>query len=290
MNLISILTVVYNAEDYILRCYKNILDQNFQNWEWIVVNDGSIDSTLKKLLSIDDNRLKIFSYDNNQGRGYARNLGISNCNGEWVAIFDVDDIHFPDKLEVLNNKINENNIDYFCSYAVLVNNLLEIKGYRGFTAENGIFPRGFVHPTFACKTELLKSIQYSINAGRGGPGEDARVLWIFSRKFKGYWYNDALTVYQEDREINVRKSFFSNLGHLTTLIDLLKEGYFALNMQLMVVLFKYIFKLIILSLFLIFPNMYIYTVKYRFNGFLEEGWKLSDDKIHYLNKFRGCHF
>ena len=183
MPFISLLTIVYNAEDFILRCYNNILEQSFQNWEWVVVNDGSTDKTLEIISVINDSRIKIISYELNKGRGYARNKGLDNCLGEWVAIYDVDDFHFPDKLVCIYEK-SINDIDFFCSYSVLVNNLLELKGYRGFNDAKGIFPKGFVHPTLACKTGILKKIKY----WPGGTGEDARVLWILS-----LMYNAALS-------------------------------------------------------------------------------------------------
>jgi glycosyltransferase involved in cell wall biosynthesis len=285
MPFISILTIVYNVEDLILRCYNNILDQSFQNWEWVIVNDGSSDNTLAIITSIYDPRIKIITYEQNQGRGYARNKGLESCLGTWIAIFDVDDIHFPDKLAIIHEK-SLDNIDFFCSYAVLINNSLEIKGYRGFSDANGIFPKGFIHPTMACKAGVIKKVKYSINPGTGGPGEDARVLWILSLLYRGHWHDDALTVYQEEREINVKKTFWSNFGHLKTIIQLWMQGYFKINISFIKTCIQYVFKLIILSILFIFPSIYKYSVRYRANGILLKGWKLSESKLQYLKKIQ----
>jgi glycosyltransferase involved in cell wall biosynthesis len=285
MPFISLLTIVYNAEDFILRCYNNILDQTFQDWEWIVVNDGSTDNTLDIIAKIEDPRIKIISYDHNQGRGYARNKGLENCNGNWVSIFDVDDFHFPDKLANIYEKSTEK-IDFFCSYAVLVNNLLEIKGYRGFTEPNGIFPKGFVHPTMACKTDIIKNIKYAVNPGPGAPGEDAKVLWILSLLYNGYWHHDALTIYQEEREINVHKAFWSNFGHMKTIINLRNEGIIKFNYKFIIAFLTYATKLFVLRTLFLFPKIYKYSIRRRSNGLLLEGWKLADEKLNYLLKIK----
>lgn len=285
MPFISLLTIVYNAEDFILRCYNNILDQTFENWEWVIVNDGSTDKTLEIISNIADSRIKIITYDLNQGRGYARNKGLENCNGTWVSIFDIDDFHFPDKLACIYEK-STNKIDFFCSYAVLVNNFLELKGIRGFTEPKGIFPKGFVHPTMACKTDIIKNIKYAVNPGPGAPGEDARVLWILSLMYKGYWHQDALTVYQEEREINIKKAFWSNFGHLKTIIQLRNEGFFRFNYKFIVSFLTYTTKLFVLSTLFIFPKIYKYTIRRRTNGLILEGWKLTEDKLNYLLKIK----
>jgi glycosyltransferase involved in cell wall biosynthesis len=285
MPFISLLTIAYNAEDYILRCYNNILDQTFQNWEWVVVNDGSKDKTLDIISKIDDSRIKIISYEINQGRGYARNKGLEYCNGEWVSIFDVDDFHFPDKLACIYEKSTEQ-IDFFCSYAVLVNNSLDIKGYRGFTEANGVFPKGFVHPTMACKTDIIKNIKYALNPGPGAPGEDAHVLWILSLMYNGYWHQDALTIYQEEREISIHKAYWSNFGHLKTIINLKNLGIINYNYKYIIVLFRYLIKLIVLRTLFLFPQIYKYSLRRRSNGLLLESWILADEKFNYLSKIK----
>ena len=284
MPFISILTAVYNAEKFILRCYQNILDQSFKDWEWVIVNDGSLDNTLTLINQLNDPRLRVISYEENRGRGFARNIGLNHCKGIWVVCFDVDDLHFPEKLSLIHEKSNFN-VDFFCSYAVLIDNQINIKGTRGFSEANGIFPRGFLHPTMACKTEVLKKIKYSINPGPGGPGEDARVIWILALQYNGYWHEDALTVYQEEREVNVQKAFWSNFGHLKTILQLRQEKVILNRTQYLKTVIQYYFKLIILGCFYITPKFYKYTIRFRSNGKVSDNWVPSPDKISYLKKF-----
>jgi len=96
---ISVIIPAYNAERTILETIQSVQQQTFPDWEIIVINDGSIDITLEILESIDDPRLKIFSYQNG-GLSVARNRGISQAVGEFIAFLDADDLWTPDKLEL----------------------------------------------------------------------------------------------------------------------------------------------------------------------------------------------
>ncbi len=99
MPTISIIIPAYNAERTILETIASVQQQTFSDFELIVINDGSTDRTLEVLQSIQDERLKIFSYENG-GLPTARNRGISHASGEFIALLDADDLWTPDKLEL----------------------------------------------------------------------------------------------------------------------------------------------------------------------------------------------
>jgi glycosyltransferase involved in cell wall biosynthesis len=96
---ISVIIPAYNAERTILETIKSVQQQTFQDFELIVINDGSKDRTLELLQDIQDERLKIFSYENS-GVSLARNRGFSKSTGEFIAFLDADDLWTPDKLEL----------------------------------------------------------------------------------------------------------------------------------------------------------------------------------------------
>lgn len=98
MPLISVIIPVYNGEKTINETIESVLNQTFQDFELIVINDGSNDATLKIVESINDLRIKIFSYPN-AGPNPARNRGISQANGEYISLIDADDLWVFDKLE-----------------------------------------------------------------------------------------------------------------------------------------------------------------------------------------------
>lgn len=89
---ISVLIPAYNAEKYIEKCLKSIMEQSLKNIEIIVVNDGSIDRTLEILekLKSEDNRIKIIT-QKNQGVSSARNTALTYAKGEYILWMDADD-------------------------------------------------------------------------------------------------------------------------------------------------------------------------------------------------------
>lgn len=93
MPLLSIIIPVYNVERYIERCVNSIINQSYQNFELIIIDDGSIDGSSKILdvLSSNDNRIQVYHVKNG-GVSRARNLGLSFSKGEFIAFVDADDI------------------------------------------------------------------------------------------------------------------------------------------------------------------------------------------------------
>nr|WP_246841319.1 glycosyltransferase family A protein [Chroococcidiopsis sp. TS-821] len=96
---ISVIVPVYNGEKTILQTIKSVQQQTFFNFELIVINDGSTDSTLEQLASIREPRMKVLSYEN-RGLPEARNRGIANATGDFITFIDADDLWTPDKLEL----------------------------------------------------------------------------------------------------------------------------------------------------------------------------------------------
>lgn len=89
---ISIIIPVYNAERYLNKCINSILNQNFRNFELILVNDGSLDNSgnICEYYSQKDSRIKVFHQDN-QGVSKARNLGLKYATGNYIHFIDSDD-------------------------------------------------------------------------------------------------------------------------------------------------------------------------------------------------------
>ena len=96
--LVSIIMPAYNAEKTILESIESVLRQTYRNWELIVVNDGSKDSTSAVVLAIRDERVRLIEQEN-AGVANARNNGINNSTGEYIAFLDSDDLWVEEKLE-----------------------------------------------------------------------------------------------------------------------------------------------------------------------------------------------
>ena len=89
---------VYNGEKTVRESINSVLSQTFTNFELLVINDGSQDSTLDVLDGIQDSRIKVFSYTNT-GVSASRNRGIAYAHGKFIAFLDADDLWTSDKLE-----------------------------------------------------------------------------------------------------------------------------------------------------------------------------------------------
>lgn len=89
----------YNAENTIAKALKSLLNQTYMNWECIIVDDGSTDSTVKIVSSFNDSRINLISLEKNMGRGYARQVALDNSSGEYIAMLDADDWYYSNKLK-----------------------------------------------------------------------------------------------------------------------------------------------------------------------------------------------
>lgn len=90
--LISIIVPVYNGDKYLSRCVDSILNQTFQNWELLLVDDGSTDKSgeICDEYATKDKRVKAFHKENG-GVSSARNIGLDNVKGDWITFVDADD-------------------------------------------------------------------------------------------------------------------------------------------------------------------------------------------------------
>ncbi len=107
MPLISVIIPAYNAEKTIRETIESVLNQTFQDFEIIVINDGSQDATLEIISSIKDPRLKVFSYPNAK-QAASRNKGFAHSIGEFIAFLDADDLWTANKLEAQLKALQDN--------------------------------------------------------------------------------------------------------------------------------------------------------------------------------------
>ena len=102
---ISIIIPVYNVEKWLNKCIDSILSQSYENFEVILVNDGSTDKSkdICDQYSKEDNRVKVF-HNKNKGLSYSRNFGVKNSNGKYVMFVDSDD--FISDINIIDKFIN----------------------------------------------------------------------------------------------------------------------------------------------------------------------------------------
>jgi glycosyltransferase involved in cell wall biosynthesis len=111
---ISIIIPAYNEGRYIynnLQEFVRIFSKLGIDFEIIVVDDGSTDNTLQEANKLDDNRLKVVSYNKNQGKGYALKYGIKHATGRYITFIDADMDLPPEQLTVFMEKMKETGAD-----------------------------------------------------------------------------------------------------------------------------------------------------------------------------------
>ena len=124
MKLLSIIVPVYNVKNYIRQCIDSILNQTLENFEVILVDDGSSDGSgsICDEYAKNDKRVKVI-HQKNSGVSVARNVGLKFASGDYIAFVDSDDYIAPDMYKVLVNKLIECGADMVkCGYYEFVDN------------------------------------------------------------------------------------------------------------------------------------------------------------------------
>lgn len=105
---ISAVMALYNTpEEYLTKTVQSILNQTFTDFELIVIDD-STDNNKKYFDAFNDERIKYFHYDVKNGPGRARNIGIKEAKGEYIAIVDSDDVYVPTRFEAQSEFLDKN--------------------------------------------------------------------------------------------------------------------------------------------------------------------------------------
>lgn len=110
--MVSIIVPLYNASQYIVTCYANVVEQTYTEWELIFINDGSSDNSASLLeeLAKKDSRIRII-HQQKAGPGMARNAGLSIAKGKWVYFCDADDKISPNLLQRCVEQAEKNDAD-----------------------------------------------------------------------------------------------------------------------------------------------------------------------------------
>lgn len=113
MPLISVITPVYQGEALLPECVESVRRQTFPDWELLVIDDGSTDGTrtLCGRYAAEDPRIRVIAQPRNLGVSAARNRGLQEARGQYIAFLDADDRYIPETLETLWNLCAENGAD-----------------------------------------------------------------------------------------------------------------------------------------------------------------------------------
>lgn len=186
--LVSILTLVHNHSAFIEQTIDSVLNQTFQNWEWIILDDGSTDGTGEMIKNIKDSRIH-YSLQEHTGFDHLTrtyNKALAMCSGDFIALLDGDD-RWPDyKLEIQVQSFDDPDIILSYGECTVINQKGKKIYYVGLPKDLGVAhnkPTGsalrklmvdkycfMVHPTIMVRKRILLTIGGFIEAG--GIGED----------------------------------------------------------------------------------------------------------------------
>jgi len=169
-NLVSIIIPCYNASSYIKETINSVLTQTFQNFEILVINDGSTDDSSHIIKSIKDDRIHLIEQEN-QGVSFSRNKGIAMAKGEYVVFLDADDLLHQSFLEKRVFSLSKSTAIACASSVVLVDKngekIEENKNYFAANKPSQIleFKDGIVTcpSSYLFKTEFLKKHKITFN-------------------------------------------------------------------------------------------------------------------------------
>ncbi|MFH2011550.1 MAG: glycosyltransferase [Pseudomonadota bacterium] len=152
MPTVSINLCCYNSERYLRETLDSIVNQTYKDWELIVINDGSSDSTESIIKEYMDKGFPIiYHYQENKGLGYSRNEALKRSRGKFIAFIDHDDLWMPEKLEKQMPLFDDPEIGLVFSDSIVFNNAGSEKRFYG----------GQNYYTGYCFRELLKN--YTLN-------------------------------------------------------------------------------------------------------------------------------
>ncbi|MGV7107618.1 glycosyltransferase family 2 protein [Flavobacterium sp. U410] len=147
MKLVSIITPTFNSAKYIAETIRSVQDQTHDNWEMIIIDDGSSDETENIVVSLKekDQRIHFYKLNQNSGPAIARNTGIEKAKGDYITFLDADDIWFPKFIETSIATIQETNIPFVFS------------SYRRGNEQLEFVYSDFIVPQNVTYTDILKS-------------------------------------------------------------------------------------------------------------------------------------
>ena len=161
---ISVIMSVFNAEDTIEDCVKSILNQTFDSFELLIVNDASTDNTHKLLekFSKKDKRIKIFTNSKNIGLTKSLNFMLSKAKGKYIARQDADDISLPKRFEKQIEFIQSRKFDIVVSRAKKLHDESIIPKFSFIIPSKILirFKNPFIHGTLFASKDLLTRLNF----------------------------------------------------------------------------------------------------------------------------------
>ncbi|MDX1762241.1 MAG: glycosyltransferase family 2 protein [Christiangramia sp.] len=120
--LVSVIMPAYNSEAFIAESIRSVIQQTYQDWELLIIDDASTDATRNVISKLyqEDNRIRLLENSSNRGTHHTRNKGIKAAQGDFIAFLDADDLWKPEKLKRQLEVLSQENFSAcFSSYDLI---------------------------------------------------------------------------------------------------------------------------------------------------------------------------
>ncbi|MCG6137601.1 MAG: glycosyltransferase family 2 protein [Nostoc sp. LLA-1] len=154
---VSVIIPAYNAMQYLPETISSVLQQTFSDFEVLIIDDGSSDNIKEWVLNLTDKRVKLIS-QTNQGVSVARNTGINQAKGEYIAFLDADDLWYATKLEKQIRCLDNNpEIGLVHSWMAVINEEGKATGkFMNSDAEGDVWKQIVEKNTVACSSVMVR--------------------------------------------------------------------------------------------------------------------------------------
>lgn len=199
MKKISIVLPVHNGEKYISQAIESVLQQSYENWELIIVNDCSIDGTSRIINDYEkkDTRIRVYNNDKNLKLPATLNVGFSYAKGDYFTWTSDDNILLPQFLEVLNRYLNDNEqVDFVYSDYIGIDSEGNELGVRHMLEPENMIYKNSVGASFLYRRKIYDEI--------GGYSPE----WFLVEDYE-YW----LRVYKQYRMMHVEDILYQYRFH-----------------------------------------------------------------------------
>lgn len=207
--LVSIIMPSYNTANFISKTIKSVLEQTYENWELLIVDDCSTDDTDKIVFKYTDKRITYLKNKKNLGAAISRNIALKNAKGKWIAFLDSDDLWYPTKLEEQIKFMKKNKYSFSYTSYIEIDEYDRKKGIK-ITGPKKITKKDMYHYCWpGCLTVMYDAEKVGNIQIIDIKKNNDYAMWLkIIKKTDCYYYDKVLAQYRK------RAGSISNHGYL----------------------------------------------------------------------------
>lgn len=198
MSFFTVVIPLYNKENFIQKTVESILNQSFDDFEILIIEDCSTDNSKKKVLEIQSDKIKLIQHSQNKGLSASRNTGIQNASSDYVAFLDADDVWKVNYLETIFSLINK-----YPEARLFATNYAEIYNDKTTIINN--------QKLLELGTDFMVSDFFELNLGK--PIYIPSSLCVAKKVFEKVGFFDEKITYTEDVDFNIRANTSFKLAY-----------------------------------------------------------------------------